>query len=49
MAFGTGSESLFIEGQDFTNVWLASAITQNRAGLRSSAADDSESDMAAGC
>ena len=33
MAFGTGSEILFIEGQDFTIVWRARAITENRVAL----------------
>lgn len=29
MAFGTGSELLFIGGQDFMIVWLATVITEN--------------------
>lgn len=33
MAFGTGSEILFIEGQDFLIVWFARVTTVNRAGL----------------
>lgn len=38
MAFGTGSELLFIEGQDFMIVWLARVLTENRAGFSSSSA-----------
>ena len=40
MAFGTGSELLFIEGQDFMIVWLARVITENRVCLSSSTAAD---------
>lgn len=39
MAFGTGSEELFIEGQDFMIVWLARVITENRAGVLVAAAN----------
>lgn len=48
MAFGTGSELLFIEEQDFTIVWLARVITENRAGFSSSAADEFVSVVAPG-
>lgn len=33
MAFGTGSELLLIEGQDFMIVWPATVITENREGF----------------
>lgn len=40
MAFGTGSQLLFIEGQDLMIVWRARVITENRVGFSSSAAPD---------
>lgn len=40
MAFGTGSQRLFIGGQDKTIVGLAGVITGNRAGSSGSAAAD---------
>lgn len=48
MAFGTGSELLFIEGQDFMIVWLGRVITENRVGFRSCAATDFVSVVAPG-
>lgn len=48
MAFGTGSEELLIEGQDFMLAGLAVAITENRVGLKSSATADFVSVIAAG-
>lgn len=38
MAFGTGSELLFIEGQDFLIVWRATVATENRVGFSWTAA-----------
>lgn len=40
MAFGTGSEFLFIAGHDFMIVWLTGALSENREGFSSTAADD---------